>query len=78
MGQRPFGSSTVSTNGQLWLGGGVTLVRASLCGSEVLLLGDGSPAKGQEEGGGSLGHVEAWHAIPGHCTVCHPSIVGMI
>ena len=51
MGQRPLGSSTVLTKGQLWLGGGVTLVRASLCGSEVLLLGDGPQLKARRKEG---------------------------
>lgn len=38
--------------GQPWPGDGVTLVHTSLCGFEMLLLGDGSPGKSQEEGEG--------------------------
>ena len=64
--------------GQPWLGDGVTLIHTSLCGFEVLLLGDGSPGKSQEEGEGLPEFVKAWRAIPGHSTVCCPFVVRTI
>ena len=64
--------------GQPWLGDGVTLIHTSLCGFEVLLLGDGSPGKSQEEGEGLPEFVKAWRVIPGHSTVCCPFVVRTI
>ena len=73
--QRLSGSSNVLKKGQPWPGEGITLVPASLCESEVLLLGDGSPGKGQEEGEGLhelceglVSHPWTQHGVPSfHC-----------
>ena len=73
--QRLSGSSDVLKKGQSWPGEGITLVPASLCESEVLLLGDGSPGKGQEEGEGLrelceglVSHPWTQHGVPSfHC-----------